>query len=339
MEVSILGFGCGPSARLMVGDDIDLQVQTVRAAIESGINFFDTAAAYGDGRSETNLGRALQLADAHPLVSSKVLIADSDLADIKGAALDSVQASLKRLRLTRLDGLILHNRVAWDRDPDRIVGIGPLLSVEDILGPGGYAEAVAELRASGVVRTFGFTAFGGQADAVDEIAQSGCFDAINADFSAANPSAGFALGVPDQPDYRSVIDRTRAHGLSTMAIRVLGNGRLVNPTATRTATESQVATWLAATSGSVVAGAIRFVLSKPGVANAVIGFSAPQHVRQAAHAAAAGPLVPTQLRELRRLHARNDTWLAASRGDPVGRIPSQSRPSGDVTSGTGSRRD
>jgi aryl-alcohol dehydrogenase-like predicted oxidoreductase len=323
----------------MVSDDIDLQVQTVRAALDSGINFFDTAAAYGDGKSETNLGQALQLAGAQPLVSSKVLISSDDLADIKKATLNSVEASLKRLRVTRLDGLILHNRVAWYRDPNRIVGIGPLLSVEDILGPGGYAEAVAELRAAGVVRTFGFTAFGGQADAIDEVAQSGCFDAINADFSAANPSAGFALGVPGQPDYRSVIDRSRAHGLSTVAIRVLGNGRLVNPTAQRTPIESQVATWLAATSGSVAAGAVRFVLSKPGVASAVIGFSAPQHVRQAVAAAAVGPLAPAQLRELRRLHARNDTWMAASRGDPTGRIPNQSGPSGEVTSCTDSHED
>jgi aryl-alcohol dehydrogenase-like predicted oxidoreductase len=285
----------------MVGDDVDLQVAAVRAALAGGVNFFDTAAAYGDGKSETSLGRALAIAGAAPAVSSKVLITADQLGDIRAATLASVAASLKRLRLDRLDGLVLHNRVAWQRDPDRIVGIGPLLSVDDVLGP--YAAAIADLRASGLVRVAGFTTFGGEPSAIDEVAAAGIFDVINADFSAARPTAGHPLPVPGQPDYRSVIDRCAAYGLTSLAIRVLGNGRLVRPDVLRTPLETAVAGFLRQAAGSVAAGAIRFALSKPGVTSAIIGFSHPDHVHDAVAAAAAGPLPAGRLRQFRALLA------------------------------------
>ena len=315
--VSAVGFGCGPSARLMVSDDIELQVATVRTAVEGGIDFFDTAAAYGeDGKSEICLGRALQLAGVRPLVSTKVLINTDQLGDIRSATLRSVETSLKRLRIERLDGLMLHNRVAWRSDPDRIVGIGPVLSVDDIIGRGGYAEAIGELRAAGMVRSAGFTAFGGQADAIDELLASGVFDSINADFSAVNPSAGASVSVAGLPDYRSVIDRATSHGMSTMAIRVLGNGRLVSP-ARRTVADERVASWLEHKAGGVVSGAIRFALAKPGVSTAIMGFSNPGHVRDALAAAAAGPLPAELVRQLRQLHAADAGWLAKLEPGPL----------------------
>lgn len=304
VRASVVAFGCGPSAGLMVGDDVELQVAAVRTAIEGGINLFDTAAAYGDGKSETCLGRALRITGAAPLVSSKVLITAGQLGDVKGATLASVAASLKRLRLDRLDGLVLHNRVAWRRDPGRVVGIGPLLSVDDVLGP--YAEAISELRAAGLVRVTGFTTFGGQPSAIDEVAAAGVFDVINADYSAANPTAGHALPVPGQPDYRSVIDRCAAFGLTSLAIRVLGNGRLVRDDIRRTPVESEVTGLLRRAAGSVVAGAIRFALTKPAVTCAIMGFSHPGHVADAVAAAAAGPLTPAQIREVRELHAAHE---------------------------------
>lgn len=311
-SASVIAFGCGPSAELMVGDDVELQVAAVRTAIEGGVNLFDTAAAYGDGKSETCLGRALQIVGAAPLVSSKVLITADQLGDIKGATLASVASSLKRLGLDRLDGLVLHNRVAWRRDPDRVVGIGPLLSVDDVLGA--YAEAISELRNSGLVGVTGFTTFGGQPSAIDEVAAAGIFDVINADFSAANPTAGHAMPVPDRPDYRSVIDRCAAVGLTTLAIRVLGNGRLVRPDVQRTAVESEVADFLRRSTGSVVAGAIRFALTKSAVSSAIMGFSHPDHVRDALAAAADGPLTPAQMRQIRELHAAHEEAPAQSAG-------------------------
>ena len=181
--------------------------------------------------------------------------------------------------------------------------------------PSTTCSAAAELKRSGVVRAAGYTTFGGEPDAIDELAWSGVFDAINADFSPGNPSAGYAAKVPGMPNYHSVIDRVQAAGLSTMAIRVLGNGQLMRSDAERSPIETKVAAWLTAETGGVVSGAIRFVLSKPGVSSAVIGFSHPQHVRDAIAAAEAGALLPKQVRELCRLHVGNEKRLTASNGN------------------------
>ena len=59
-EVSVLGFGCGAVGGLMTNGDPADQERAVARALEIGINYFDTAAQYGDGQSETNLGRAIK---------------------------------------------------------------------------------------------------------------------------------------------------------------------------------------------------------------------------------------------------------------------------------------
>ena len=56
LRVSEIGFGCGNNAVLMVKAPYEDQVKVVRRALDAGINFFDTAFAYGLGKSEENLG-------------------------------------------------------------------------------------------------------------------------------------------------------------------------------------------------------------------------------------------------------------------------------------------
>ena len=60
MQLSVLGFGCGAVGGLMVRGDAADQERTIARAIAAGVNYFDTAVLYGDGQSETNLGRVLQ---------------------------------------------------------------------------------------------------------------------------------------------------------------------------------------------------------------------------------------------------------------------------------------
>src|SRR2546429_282784 len=62
LEVSVLGFGCGAVGGLMVRGSPGDQERAVARAIELGINYFDTAAMYGNGESERNLGRVFATA-------------------------------------------------------------------------------------------------------------------------------------------------------------------------------------------------------------------------------------------------------------------------------------
>ena len=59
LAVSRLTFGCGAVGGLMTKGDAADQDQAIGWARDNGINFFDTAASYGNGVSEENLGRAL----------------------------------------------------------------------------------------------------------------------------------------------------------------------------------------------------------------------------------------------------------------------------------------
>jgi aryl-alcohol dehydrogenase-like predicted oxidoreductase len=73
IKISEIGFGCGNNAVLMVKASYDDQRKAVRHALDSGINFFDTAFAYGLGKSEENLGRILNDLGADPVISTRAL--------------------------------------------------------------------------------------------------------------------------------------------------------------------------------------------------------------------------------------------------------------------------
>ena len=59
LRISRVAFGGGPIPQLMTGDAGQLQRATVEQALELGVNWFDTAATYGMGRSEESLGATL----------------------------------------------------------------------------------------------------------------------------------------------------------------------------------------------------------------------------------------------------------------------------------------
>ena len=59
IRVPAVGFGCGNVGGLMIRGTHEVQVHAVQHAIGLGIDYFDTAAAYGDGQSETHLGAVL----------------------------------------------------------------------------------------------------------------------------------------------------------------------------------------------------------------------------------------------------------------------------------------
>jgi aryl-alcohol dehydrogenase-like predicted oxidoreductase len=94
MRLSVLGFGCGAVGGLMVrGDPFD-QERTVARAIDTGVNYFDTAVQYGNGESEKNLGRVLQsLKPANVIVGTKVRLPSGDFGGIVDAVAKSLEGS------------------------------------------------------------------------------------------------------------------------------------------------------------------------------------------------------------------------------------------------------
>lgn len=204
LRVSELSFGAGTAAGLMTNGDIDDQIAAVRAALDAGINHFDTAAFYGFGASEVYLGQALRAAGADDvLVTSKVAIGREFLAtrEIRRAVRQSVDQSLFRLRRDTIDMLLIHNathRTRQPYDPEResvrVAGIMndfiPAVTFDDIMGEGGVLEEVAELVKAGKVRGFGLSGQDNHPAIVRALIGSGSIAVFNQTFNLLNPSAG-----------------------------------------------------------------------------------------------------------------------------------------------------
>jgi L-galactose dehydrogenase/L-glyceraldehyde 3-phosphate reductase len=304
LVVSELSFGAGPVSTLLTGDDADRQCAVVGAAIARGINWFDTAATYGAGQSERNLGRVLkelgQAARVH--VATKVRLMGEDLRDICGAVRRSVEGSLQRLRLRRVTLVQLHNSITHERG-DEPTSLTPA----DVLAPGGVAEALRELRAAGLVDHLGLTGIGHPA-ALAEVVRSGEFQTMQAPYHLLNPSAGRDMG-PDFPEtnYGNLIGACARQGMGVLAIRVLAGGALAGrPPSEHTLKtpffplalyerDRQRAARLAALWGpqrKLPHEAIRFVLAHPHVSTALIGFGDVREIDEALEALACGALPP-----------------------------------------------
>lgn len=302
LTVSVLAFGAGPVAQIMIEDDPGKQRACLERALAAGINWFDTAPAYGNGASERNLGRCLrELGAAGQVhVATKLRLYPADLSDPYAAARASLEASLERLGLHRVALLQLHNAVAETRSaaPDA-------LAVEDVLGPKGVLHALIRLRTAGLADHLGLTATGSPA-ATEALLATREFAAAQVPYHLLNPSAGRPMppGWAEQ-DYGCLIDTCLRHGVGVLAIRVFAGGALVGKPASAHTRRTRYfpldlyerdlvrAAAVAARlppGSSLAELALRFVVGDRRVCAAIVGFTSPQEIDDAASAAALGPL-------------------------------------------------
>jgi aryl-alcohol dehydrogenase-like predicted oxidoreductase len=310
MRFSVLGFGCGAVGGLMVRGDPADQERAVARAIDVGVNYFDTAVQYGDGESEKNLGRVLQkLKPANVAVGTKVRIPPGDFGRIAETVTASLEASLSRLQLARVDVFHLHN-------PITVAGGGSALSVKQVLGD--VVPAFERLRQQGKIRFLGLTAIGETA-ALRQVIESRSFDSAQVVYNMLNPSAAEALpaNYPAQ-DYGRLFDHTAAAGVGVVGIRVLAGGAL-SGSAERHAIASPppepigsamsydadidrarrlMALVREGFAGSLTEAATRFAISHPAMGTILVGMATPQQFEDALAAVKNGPLPPAALERL-----------------------------------------
>jgi aryl-alcohol dehydrogenase-like predicted oxidoreductase len=301
LEVSVLGFGCGAVGGLMIRGSAADQERAVARAIELGINYFDTAAMYGNGESERNLGRVMKSLKPDIHVGTKVRIPSGERSRIAAAVTQSLEASLERLQLERVDLFQLHNHIT------RAGGDSDLTS-EIVLGE--VVPAFQRLREQGKIRFYGITAVG-DTPALHQVSDAHAFDTAQIPYNLLNPSAGttVATGYPGH-DFGNLLAHTRAASMGVIAIRVLAAGALSgtearhplgSPTVEPIGSGSsyridvQRAQRLdllvrAGLADSVVELAVRFAISHEAVSTALVGCSTFEHLEYAAAAANKGPL-------------------------------------------------
>lgn len=309
IQVSEVIFGGGSVGGILIQKDDATKREAVRRALAGGINWFDTAQQYGNGKSEEALGWLLPDSGANPYLSTKFNLDVSNLNDIPKQIEERLAASLARLNRKSVDLLQLHNRIGSKPG-------GRVMTVEQVLGKDGVADGLERLREKGLIRHMGITALG-EAPSVCEVINSGRFDSAQVYYNLLNPSA--ARTMPKAwtgQNLGGIIDACRAHGVAVMAIRIFAAG--VIATDERTGRESVLtanttlaeeerkakAVFEAIGAGEGTRGqvALRFVLSNPDVSCAIIGSAELQHIDEALRGAEMGPLPARVLRLLDTLY-------------------------------------
>ena len=153
LEVSALGLGCmrlSPGHGAVAGTRQEM-IALIRAAVEFGINFFDTAEVYGPFVNEELVGEALAPVRAQGVIATKFGFQIDSQEDPHPVGLnsrpeyirESVEGSLKRLRIDAIDLLYQHR-------------VDPNVPIEDVAG------AVKDMIQQGKVRHFGLSEAGAQ---------------------------------------------------------------------------------------------------------------------------------------------------------------------------------
>ena len=313
MQLSVLGFGCGAVGGFMVRGDPADQERIIARAIAAGVNYFDTAVQYGDGESENNLGRVLRkLKPANIAVGTKVRLPAGEFGRIADAVTTSLEGSLARLGLERVDILHLHN-------PITATGGGNALDVRRVLDD--VVPAFERLRQQGKIRYLGMTAVGDTA-ALNEVIDARAFDSAQVVYNMLNPSAGEELpaNYPAQ-DYGRMFDHTWAAGVGVVGIRVLAGGALSGsaerhpiagpapePIGSAMSYDADVdrarRLMPLVTEGfaaSLTEAATRFALSHPAMGTLLVGMATPQQFEDAFAAVEKGPLPQAALDRLSAL--------------------------------------
>jgi len=136
VSVSILAFGCG--SRFLMYEDEDQALAALNRAIDHGITYLDTAYAYGDGKSETRVGKVMATRRKEVFLATKIPDRTRD------AFMSRLEGSLKRLQVDHLDLVHIHN-------------LGHADDLAKIEAPDGALKGLLEARDQKMTRFIGMT--------------------------------------------------------------------------------------------------------------------------------------------------------------------------------------
>jgi aryl-alcohol dehydrogenase-like predicted oxidoreductase len=303
LQISEVGFGAWgiggrTSGATSYGETDDaVSRRALDEAFDRGINFFDTASVYGDGRSEALIGEAFKHRRDRVVLATKAGILPSFRGyDFSAGALRaSLEASLRRLGTDYVDLLQLHNA-------------GP----EVVLNQPEIGELLGRLVAEGKVRACGVSTPAPQdALALIDVPRLACFQ-VNCNLL----------------DWRAIdcglFDRALEQGVGIVARTPLAFGFLTGRLDAGTVFDAadhrsrwpreKTRAWLEAADamhaacGSSADGpehtelALRFCLSFAAVSTVIPGMLSPQEVAENVAASARGPLDPARLAAMEQVY-------------------------------------
>jgi len=315
-EVGCVGFGGWGIGGRTPGDtsygntNDETSTAALRHAAERGITLFDTAPAYGEGRSERLIGQALKDRRASIVLCSKVGVSTwQDQPDFSPDTIQaSIEGSLNRLETDWLDVIYLHSPA-----PELLLAADPVL------------ERLDALRARGIIGTWGISCksptdalqilerrpvdlFQVNLNMMDlRAAECGLLETAERKgigIVARTPlNFGFLTGAVDETTEFTEGDHRRAWSAEQIAIWSQGARRLMALTGAAPGDEACVA-------------AIRFCLSFPSVSSVLPGALTPQEADVHARAGGIGPL-PRDIVEEIVLMNRQTRFFVRAASTPV----------------------
>lgn len=301
-QVSEVGYGLWGVAG-WTGSDDEQSLQAMQLSVDLGCNFFDTALAYGEGKSEQMLGQLLRANRGKQLsVATKVPPKNRKWPSQRGFTLDdvfpadhiraSLETSLKHLGTSSVDLLQFHVwEDAWADDPR-------------------WQQAMADLKREGLIRAVGISINRWEPWNALRSLKTGLVDAVQVIYN-----------IFDQNPVDELFPVCRALNVAVIARVPFDEGTL-------TGTLTKESKWpegdwrntyfvpanlipsveraekvkpLVPAGSSMPEMALRFVLSNPDVATVIPGMRKPAHVKSNLACSDVGPL-PSELHEELKKH-------------------------------------
>jgi aryl-alcohol dehydrogenase-like predicted oxidoreductase len=302
-EVSEIGYGAwGIGGELWRGGTDEESLRALRTALGLGLNFIDTALAYGDGHSEQLVGRVVRETPQRIYVATKVPPKNSLWPARPGIGIekvfpyrhviDSAEQSLKNLGLETIDVLQLH---VWNPE---------WIARDD------WRRACENLKRDGKIRAFGVSINDHQPDSALELIETGVIDTVQVIYN-----------VFDQSPEERLFPLCRKRDVGVIARVPLDEGGLTGTIGPSTRFDArdfragyfrgdrkrQVAEHVAAierdlggASGGLPEVALRFTLSHPAVSSVIPGMRTVKNAAANCGIPEKGPLAEATLAILRR---------------------------------------
>lgn len=300
LQVSEIGYGAwGIGKAMWVGADDDVSIQSLKAARDAGVNFFDTALAYGDGHSEKLLSRAF--GDSREvIIASKVppkngvwpAQKNTPIREVfpKSYVIECLDQTLKNLQREQVDVIQFH---VWSDE----------WATEDE-----WINAVNQMRSSGKARFIGISINDHEPTNVLRALDTGLIDTVQVIYN-----------IFDQSPQDQLFPYCQKHGIGVIARVPFDEGALTGNVRPETefppddfrnvyfSGERKREVWdrlqkLMADTGMTVEQlpelALRFSLSAPAVSTVIPGMRSPRHVAANCASSDAGPLSPELLHKM-----------------------------------------
>jgi aryl-alcohol dehydrogenase-like predicted oxidoreductase len=258
LRISEVSFGC-----MSLGSDHGANARLLHAAIDAGINFFDTADLYARGDNEITVGKALHTHRTKAIIATKVGNqwrqdgSGWDWNPTKAYIFQAVEQSLRRLQTEYIDLYQLHGGMIEDPIDETI-------------------SAFEELKKQGKIRAYGISSI--RPNVIREYVKRSSIDSVMMQYSLL-----------DRRPEETCFDLLHQHGVSVLTRGSLASGLLIDKPAKAYLQYDAEAVERAARAIRDVASksytpvqvALRFALHPPVVASAVTGIRTPEQLREA----------------------------------------------------------